>query len=96
MEGEWRWRELGYHFYLLLVSVDVDEVEGEDVVLSPHQQPPPLLVQQEGVVAGAVGHAVEGDQVTRVQHFWEEMGTKGGAEGQSGQVMKTPTGRRKI
>lgn len=61
---------LGYHLYLLLVSVDVDQVEGEDVVLGPHQQPAPLLVQQEGVVAGAVGHAVKGDQVTGVQHFW--------------------------
>lgn len=64
-------RALGYHSYLLLVPVDVDEVEGEDVVLGPHQQPSPLLVQQEGVVAGAVGHAVEGDQVTRVQHLWK-------------------------
>lgn len=59
-----RWGEEGA--YLFLVSVDVDEVEGEDVVLGPHQQPPPLLVQQESVVARAVGQAVEGDEVTRL------------------------------
>lgn len=55
--------------YLFLVSVDVDQVEGEEVVLGAHQQPSSLLVQQEGVVAGAVRQAVKGDQVTGLQHL---------------------------
>lgn len=32
-------------FYLFLVSVDVDEVEWENVVLGSDQQPPSLLIQ---------------------------------------------------
>lgn len=66
LEGKRAECALGGGAYLFLVSVDVDEVEGEDVVLGPHQQPPPLLIQQESVVARAVGQAVEGDEVTRL------------------------------
>lgn len=55
--------------YLFLVSVDVDQVEGEEVVLGAHQQPSSLLVQQEGVVARAVSQAVKGDQVAGLQHL---------------------------
>lgn len=51
-------------FYLLLVSVEVDEVEWEDVVLGADQQSASLLIQQESVVARAVGQAIEGDEVT--------------------------------
>lgn len=51
-------------FYLFLVSVEVDEVEREDVVLGADQQSAPLLIQQESVVARAVGQAIEGDEVT--------------------------------
>lgn len=39
------------------------------MVLGAHQQPPSLLVQQEGVVAGAVSQAVEGHQVAGLQHL---------------------------
>lgn len=66
--------------YLLLVSVDVDQVEGEEVVLGAHQQPSSLLVQQEGVVARAVRQAVKGDQVTGLQHLCRGRAKKKGHE----------------
>ena len=50
------------------------------MVLGAHQQPPSLLVQQEGVVARAVGQAVKGDQVAGLQHLCRRSGKKIGLE----------------
>lgn len=51
-------------FYLFLVPVDIDQVEREDVVFGADQQSPSFLIEQESVVARAVGQAVKGDEVT--------------------------------
>lgn len=57
-----------HQFYLCVVFADVEEVKREDVVLGSHQESPSLLVQQEGVVSRAVGHAFERHKVVRLQH----------------------------
>lgn len=63
---------VGHRPHLRVVSADIEEVEGEDVVLGAHHKPPFLLVQEEGVVSRAVGQALERHEVVGLQHVCEK------------------------